>query len=85
MNGLIAGVVAVTERLEGFFGGTPEDSDEFIIVTEMIDKKIIEETDILITYGRLETLANHQNNEEAITNKIITNLVNLHVSLTSMN
>ena len=60
-------------------------SDIFSFVTATNKKQIRYESDILKTYAQVRTSAFSENNSEAITNETITNLLNIHISIVTMN
>lgn len=63
----------------------PKDTDQYMRLSEKIDKAIRVESNILIVYGDAVVNAGDILNEEATTNTIITNLANIHTTLVGMN
>jgi hypothetical protein len=63
----------------------PKDTDQYIRLTQKIDKTIRVEEEILLVYWLAVTEAWSLRDEEATTNTIITNIVNTHTSLVGMN
>jgi hypothetical protein len=56
-------------------------SDEYIQLTEKKAQKLTQEVDILTLYSTLQSSIKSQNNADATTNAIITNLMNMHTNL----
>jgi hypothetical protein len=61
------------------------DTDAFVTITQETDKLIIDNQQITALYSELTTKTRSQNDEDATTTTIITNLVNMHASLVGIN
>jgi hypothetical protein len=61
------------------------DTDAFIVITQKNSKQIETEQRTNVLYNELMNMSKSQNDEEAITTTIITNLVNMHASLMGIN
>jgi hypothetical protein len=80
----IIGYEKVIAELEALRWKAP-DTDTFITLTQKTSKQITEEKTTLSLYNELLTKWVSGNDEEAITNTMITNLVNMHASLVGVN
>jgi hypothetical protein len=65
--------------------GKSKTSDEYIQLTEKNAQKLTQEVDILTLYSTLQSSIKSQNNADATTNTIITNLMNMHTNLVWIN
>lgn len=60
-------------------------SDEYIKIVEKWTKRLTEEVDILDLYSKLQSSIKSENNTDATTTSIITNLINIHTNLVWIN
>lgn len=62
-----------------------KNSDEYIQLKEVSEKKAGQEVDVIKLYADLQSSVKAENNTDATTNTIITNLLNIHIKLTWLN